>query len=142
MKRLTAGLILALAAMAAQAQTHQVKLTWTASAGECETGCAANTGPTLINVYRATVATGCTGSQWARIATAQPAGGPYVDASVQDGGNYCYELRAYFAANGAAVESGGSNWVHVPVPAATPPKLGIPPAPSAAAGTVTATPLQ
>jgi hypothetical protein len=57
---------------------------------------------------------------WTRIATGQPAAGPYNDPSVLNGVAYCYEVRAYFAAASSSLEGGGSNWAYVSIPTPKP----------------------
>jgi hypothetical protein len=121
MKRVLLAGLMALAGTLAHAQTHQVNLTWTASVSQCVAtagaSCPANTGATLVNVYRATVVSDCgPGMTWTQLATGAGAGGPYVDTGVVDGVNYCYEVRAYFVSSGPGVEGASSNWAYVPVP--------------------------
>jgi hypothetical protein len=111
MRRFLAFAVFALLALAApgRAQSAKVLLTWTASPSDCQSNCSGSTGPTLINVYRAT-ATGasCAGLTWTEIATGQPAGGPYTDTTVTYGQYYCYLVVAYFVSS-PNVTSAASN---------------------------------
>jgi hypothetical protein len=96
MRRIALALFVLLAGVA-QAQ-HSVNLTWTAST---------DTGGT-VNVYKAAAAcpaSGITGVTWTKLATAQPAGGPYTDSTVTAGQTVCYYVTAVVS----GAESGPSN---------------------------------
>lgn len=98
---------------AASAASHQVKLTWTASIDSTS----ANPGTT--NVYRATAAcpaSGIVGVTFAKIASGQPAGGPYTDTSVTSGATYCYYVTAVIG----GAESSPSNTFQGVIPLAAP----------------------
>jgi hypothetical protein len=88
----------------AQAASHEVDLTWTAS-----------TDGGLVTVYRAPAACGTSGQVFAKLTTSAPAGGPYKDTAVTSG-TWCYYVTA--TVNGA--ESLPSNNAAATVPTAPP----------------------
>ena len=89
----------------AQAASHEVDLSWTASTDPS----------TTVTVYRASGA--CSGSNltFTKLTTSAPAGGPYKDTSVT-AGTWCYYVTA--TANGS--ESSPSNNAAAVVPTAPP----------------------
>lgn len=97
----------------ASAQTHKVTLTWTASADSTASN------PGTANVYRATAAcpaSGTSGATFVKLASGQPAGGPYTDTSVVSGDTYCYYVTAVIG----GAESSPSNTFQGVIPLAAP----------------------
>lgn len=107
MKRILALALLAVA-HAAAAQ-HSVNLTWTAST---------DTGGT-VNVYKATAAcpaSGISGVTFTKLATAQPAAGPYTDSTVTAGQTVCYYVTAVVNGTESAPSNTGGGTVPINPP--------------------------